>query len=212
LDKYSRDIAKNLLQINAIKLSPQNPFTWASGMRSPIYCDNRLTLSFPDLRNLIAEAFVSQLESMDCEIDAIGGVATAGIPHGVLVAEKMNKPFFYVRSKPKAHGRKNLIEGLLQKGSKVVLIEDLISTGMSSLMAVEVVRQQGSDVQCVMSIFNYGFQKAIHAFETKKCTFASLCNYDLLLEEALAINYIQADHFEMLKKWKSDPEGWMTNN
>lgn len=141
-------------------------------------------------------------------IDAIGGVATAGIPHGILVAEKLNLPFFYVRSKPKEHGRQNLIEGELKQKARVILIEDLISTGLSSLKAVEGVRVHGAEVVSVLSVFNYGFQKAVDAFDTKKCTFASLCNYDILLKQAVKSKYINPDQYELLKKWKSDPENW----
>lgn len=202
-------IAQKLLQINAIKLNPQTPFTWASGIKSPIYCDNRLTLSFPEIRSFIIDTFTEVLKDKECDI--IGGIATAGIPHGALIADRLKKPYLYVRSKPKAHGRQNMIEGNLAKGSKVILVEDLISTGMSSLKAVDAVRESGGEVSLVVSIFNYGFTKAIRAFEAKKCTFVSLSNYDILLEEAVEMGYLKRNQVDLLSQWKKDPENWKIN-
>jgi len=202
-------IARNLLQINAIKLNPQKPFTWASGIKSPIYCDNRLTLSYPKVRTEIVEAFAEVIKGM--EFDIIGGIATAGIPHGALLADRLEKPYLYVRSKAKAHGRQNKIEGNLPAGAKVLLVEDLISTGMSSLSAVEAVRDAGGQVDTVLSIFNYGFQRAVDAFEAKNCTFVSLSNYDILLKQAVENGFLESDQLELLSRWKVDPENWMNN-
>ncbi len=209
MSQSAKTIARNLLQINAIKLSPQKPFTWASGIKSPIYCDNRLTLSHPEIRSNIIKAFTEVIKEMDYDI--IGGIATAGIPHGALLADRMEKPYLYVRSKAKAHGRQNKIEGKLPQGAKVVLVEDLISTGMSSLQAVDAIRDAGGKVDTVLSIFNYGFQRAVDAFEAKKCTFVSLSNYDILLDEAVDCGYLESNDLELLTSWKKDPENWMNN-
>lgn len=209
MSESAKRIARNLLQINAIKLSPQKPFTWASGIKSPIYCDNRLTLSHHDVRTDIVNAFTEVIK--DYEYDIIGGIATAGIPHGALLADRVKKPYLYVRSKAKAHGRQNKIEGKLPEGSKVILVEDLISTGMSSLQAVDAVREAGGQVDIVLSIFNYGFQRAVDSFASKNCTFVSLSNYDVLLEEAVANGYLKSDQLELLSRWKEDPENWMNN-
>lgn len=200
-------IAKWLLQINAIKLSPQNPFTWASGIQSPIYCDNRITLSYPDIRRGIIQGFSERAEDFQ-PFDAIAGVATAGIPHGALLAEKLGLPFLYVRSKPKAHGRQNQIEGKLDAGQRVLMIEDLISTGGSSLQAVEAVHEAGGIVIGVLAIFSYGFEKAKTAFEAADCPFATLSDYDTLLEIAVEQNFITADHLETLKAWRVAPAEW----
>lgn len=209
MNDSAKQIARNLLQINAIKLSPQKPFTWASGIKSPIYCDNRLTLSFPDKRTDIINAFVDLINTF--EYDIIGGIATAGIPHGALIADRVKKPYIYVRSKPKAHGRQNMIEGLLPEGAKVILIEDLISTGMSSLKAVDAIREAGGQCDTVLSIFNYGFPRAVKAFEAKKCTFVSLSDYEIMLGEAVEMGYLESDQLELLKQWKNDPENWNNN-
>ncbi|MFZ1704272.1 MAG: orotate phosphoribosyltransferase [Saprospiraceae bacterium] len=201
------EVARNLLQIKAIKLNPQNPFTWASGMRSPIYCDNRLSLSYPDVRNLVIRGFVEVSKKFE-SIQAICGVATAGIPHGALLADRLNLPFAYVRSSAKSHGRQNQIEGELSPGSKVIVIEDLISTGGSSLEAVQVLRQSGMEVLGVLAIFDYGFDKAFDNFKNAQCPYQSLSNYDALLEEALAIQYISSEEKDILASWRKDPEQW----
>ncbi len=206
MNDYSQLVAQKLLQINAIKLSPQKPFTWASGIISPIYCDNRLTLSYPEVRSLVIDGFEALLKGL--EFDVIAGIATAGIPHGALLADRLNKPFIYVRSKPKGHGRQNRIEGLLNEGAKVVMVEDLISTGMSSLAAVEAIRENGGNTNLVISIFNYGFKKAKDSFEAKKCNFASLSNYEKLLEEAVNSGYITPEDLKILTAWNKDPENW----
>ncbi|MEN0046885.1 MAG: orotate phosphoribosyltransferase [Bacteroidota bacterium] len=203
----STQIAKWLLQINAIKLSPQNPFTWASGIKSPIYCDNRITLSYPDIRRGVIQGFSERAEEFK-PFDAIAGVATAGIPHGALLAEKLSLPFLYVRSKPKAHGRQNQIEGKLETGQRILMIEDLISTGGSSLQAVEAVREAGGVVVGVLAIFSYGFDKARTAFEAADCPFATLSDYDTLLDIAVKQEYITADQLETLKSWRLAPAEW----
>ena len=203
-------IIEKLLQINAIKLKPQNPFTWASGMRSPIYCDNRLSLSEPELRKMICESFV-RLSKPYLPCDAIVGVATAGIPHGMLLAEALNLPFAYVRSKAKKHGRQNQIEGKLEAGQTVLMVEDLISTGGSALQAVQAVREVGCDVHAVLAIFTYGFQKAVDAFAEAECQFKTITNYPELLIHAKEKNYISSHELEILQEWNNDPEHWYSN-
>jgi len=201
------EIAKQLLQIKAIKLSPQNPFTWASGIQSPIYCDNRIILSYPQLRSYLKEGFVELSKEFD-SFDTISGVATAGIPHGALLADALNKPFCYVRSKAKAHGRQNLIEGELNEGAKVLVVEDLISTGGSSLKAVEAIRERGAEVIGVLAIFTYGFAKAEEAFANANCPLKTISNYNILLEEAVKSNYIEATDLASLQEWKKNPQAW----
>lgn len=205
--EIAASVAKKLLQINAIQLSPQNPFIWASGLKSPIYCDNRLILSYPEIRQTVVDGFV-QLINEQLEFDLIAGVATAGIPHGALVANQLNAPFIYVRSKAKGHGKENLIEGKIPTAGKVVVIEDLISTGGSSLKAVEALRTAGLQVSSVLAIFSYGFPLATEAFSAANCPFQTLSNYDVLLEVARAENYLNEEEFELLKTWREDPKGW----
>jgi len=207
MKNQATQIAKWLLQINAIKLSPQNPFTWASGIKSPIYCDNRITLSYPAIRKSIVQAFKERSEDFE-PFDAVAGVATAGIPHAALLAERLSLPFLYVRSKPKAHGRQNQIEGKLEAGQRILMIEDLISTGGSSLQAVEAVREARGTVVGVLAIFSYGFEKATTAFEVADCPFATLSDYDTLLEIAVKQEYITADQLETLKAWRLAPAEW----
>lgn len=202
----SHQIAKWLLQINAIKLNPQNPFTWASGIQSPIYCDNRMTLSYPAIRKEIVAAFVDLAGTFEHEI--IAGVATAGIPHGALLAHELDEPFIYVRSKAKEHGRKNQIEGKLSEGQKVLVIEDLISTGGSSLKAVEAIRAVGAEVVGVLAIFSYGFEAAEQAFEAADCPFATLTNYDVLLEVATSERAINPSDHATLQAWRKSPNQW----
>jgi orotate phosphoribosyltransferase len=203
-------IAEKLLQINAVKLSPQNPFTWASGIKSPIYCDNRLALSFPDVRKLIADGFFQKSGAFE-PFDTIAGVATAGIPWGVLLADRLSKPFIYIRDKPKAHGRQNQIEGLLTEGSKVLVIEDLISTGGSSLKAVDTIREAGCEVIGVLAIFSYGFESATTIFNDSKCPFDTLSNYEILLESAVKHGYVTASDVETLQNWRVSPTTWGVN-
>ena len=200
-------LAQKLLQIKAIKLSPQNPYTWASGLKSPIYCDNRVTLSFPEVRNLLVEGFIEKAKTIS-GVEVIAGVATAGIPHATLVADRLNLPLVYIRSKAKAHGRKNVIEGQLKEGAKVLVIEDLISTGGSSLQAVQDLRDAGAEVLATMAIFTYGFKRAELAFEKANCPLLTLTNYDYLLKEAVESNYLDAKYLELLAQWKADPEKW----
>jgi len=200
-------VAKQLLQINAIKLSPQSPFTWASGLKSPIYCDNRTVLSYPAVRRQIIDAFAERAEALK-PFDAVAGVATAGIAHGVLLAERLDLPFLYVRSKAKAHGRQNQIEGVLPEGATVLVVEDLISTGGSSLRAVETLREAGATVAGVLAIFTYGFDQANEAFRQADCRFDTLSYYDALLEEALANEYISAEDEEALREWRKAPTAW----
>ncbi|NJN34799.1 MAG: orotate phosphoribosyltransferase [Saprospiraceae bacterium] len=206
MSTLSSALAAKLLQINAVKLSPQNPFTWASGIKSPIYCDNRLVLSFPDVRDFVVSAFVEKAQNLD--FDVVAGVATAGIPHGALLADRMRKPFIYVREKAKSHGRQNQIEGALARGDKVLVVEDLISTGGSSLKAVEALREAGGNVITVLAIFTYGFEKAQTVFEEAKCPFDTLTNYDILLKQAIENQYIMPEQIQTLKDWRRSPENW----
>ncbi|MBK8566436.1 MAG: orotate phosphoribosyltransferase [Saprospiraceae bacterium] len=196
------EVAKRLLQIKAIKLSPQKPFTWASGILSPIYCDNRLVLSHVEARGFVKNCLLEKAKDFS-NFDAVAGVATAGIAHGMMVADALDLPFAYVRSKPKEHGRQNMIEGELPEGAKVLVIEDLISTGGSSLQAVEAVRASGYQVVGVLAIFSYNFPKANRAFENAGCQLETLSNYDVLLREALAIKYINLNDVDLLTTWRT---------
>ena len=206
----AEQVADKLLQINAVKLRPNDPFTWASGIQSPIYCDNRLTLSYPSVRDYIVDCFL--LKSGQFEpIDIIAGVATAGIPHGVLLADKLEKPFIYVREKAKSHGRQNQIEGILPKGAKVLVIEDLISTGGSSLKAVEAVRKAGGVVIGVLAIFTYSFDSATTAFAEANCPIDTLSNYDALIKKALENGSIAAGNIQTLQNWRINPSLWAVN-
>ncbi len=206
--QIQQKVASYLLQIKAIKLSPSTPFTWASGLKSPIYCDNRATLSFPDVRSYIRDSFVTLIRQKYPEAEVIAGVATGAIAHGVLVAEAMNLPFVYVRSDAKKHGMCNQVEGNLQAGQKVVVVEDLVSTGGSSLAAVEALRNAGAEVLGLYAIFTYGFKRAVDAFAAANCKFDTLSNYDALLEHALEIGYISDNQLDALKKWRHAPEDW----
>jgi len=197
------DVAKRLLQINAIKLSPQNPFTWASGIQSPIYCDNRKTLSYPRVRTFIKESLVEKSKAFGM-FNMVAGVATAGIAHGALLADALDLPFAYVRSKAKGHGLQNRIEGDVRGNERILLVEDLISTGGSSLEAVQVLEAIGCNVAGVLAIFTYGFDKSIQAFEENDCRLETLSNYDALLTEALAIEYITPEDVEELKEWRKN--------
>ncbi len=201
------EVAKRLLQIKAIKLSPQNPFTWASGLKSPIYCDNRILLSYPAIRSFIVQAMVEKAAEFD-DYDVIAGVATAGIPHGALLAHALDKPFVYVRSKAKAHGRQNLIEGELKKQQRVLVVEDLISTGGSCIKAVDAIREQDCPVVGVLAIFTYGFEQSIQAFKTIGCEFKTLTDYNTLIREAVNNAYIPADQVDTLSAWNKAPEKW----
>ena len=201
-------IAEYLLQIKAIKLQPSNPFTWASGWKSPIYCDNRKTLSFPEVRSYIRDSFVSLVSRLYPSAGLIAGVATGAISHGALVADKMGLPFIYVRSGAKEHGLGNQIEGYFEKGQKAVVIEDLISTGGSSLNAVKALRDADCEVLGMTAIFTYEFKKASDAFKTENCSLDTLCNYSVLIDTALKTGYITPGDVETLKKWRVDPSVW----
>lgn len=200
-------VARQLLQINAIKLSPQKPFTWASGLKSPIYCDNRIITSYPDVRRSVMESFIEKSKSFE-PFDVIAGVATGGIAHGALLADRLNLPFIYIRAKAKEHGRQNLIEGELPKNANVLVIEDLISTGGSSLAAVAAVREAGAKVAGLLAIFTYGFEQSKQAFQDADCPLNTLTNYAALLEEAIQTNAIKAEDLQTLQAWQSDPKNW----
>ena len=200
--------AEKLLKIKAIKLQPANPFTWASGWKSPFYCDNRKTLSYPSLRNFVKiENSLLLLEKFG-QVDAIAGVATGAIPQGALVADELNLPFVYVRSTPKDHGLENLIEGELRPGMKVVVVEDLVSTGGSSLKAVEAIRRDGCEVIGMIASFTYGFDVAVKAFKDAKVELVTLTNYEAVLETALRTDYISEEDVEVLQSWRKDPAHW----
>lgn len=201
------EVAKQLLQIKAIKLSPQNPFIWSSGLKSPIYCDNRRILSFPTERNFVKQALAKKSTVFD-DFEVIAGVATAGIAHGALLADALDKPFVYVRSKAKGHGLKNLIEGKLNAQERVLVVEDLISTGGSSLKAVAALREAGAIVVGVLAIFSYNFEQAITAFSTANCPYHTLSNYNTLLPIAIEMGYINKTDLTTLKNWRKNPKVW----
>jgi orotate phosphoribosyltransferase len=204
----ARQIAKFLLQINAIILQPNNPFTWASGWKSPIYCDNRKSLSFPQIRTHIRMKICEIIKEKYPHANVIAGVATGGIAIGCLVAEELGLPFIYVRAKSKDHGKKNLIEGYYDQGQSVVVIEDLISSGKSSLAAVEVLRNEELNVRGLISIFSYSFDTADTNFKDANCEKTSLCDYNTLLNEALKSNYIEQKDLKILEKWRKEPSKW----
>jgi len=205
----SRKVAGLLLQSKAIILEPAKPFTWASGWFSPIYCDNRVTLSYPEIRQFIKQAFIRVIHDLYPAPDLIAGVATGAIAHGVLVAEEMNLPFAYVRPSAKGHGRQNLIEGRLVPGQKVVVVEDLISTGASSLKAVEALRQAGAEVQGMVAIFSYGFPLAEDNFREAKVALHTLTDYHTLIESALQSGDILPEQVALLQAWRKNPGQWM---
>ncbi|WP_286006565.1 orotate phosphoribosyltransferase [Ligilactobacillus aviarius] len=203
-----KEIAKDLLKIKAVKLSPDKPFTWASGIKSPIYCDNRLTISYPAIRKQIAQGLAAQIKAEFPDVEVIGGVATAGIPHAAWVADELGLPLIYVRSKPKDHGRGKQIEGVLPAHAKTVLIDDLLSTGGSVLKAVKAAQNEGADVTGVGAIFSYQLPAVSVNFEQAGLSFTTLTNYSELLEAATEENYIAEDQLETLKKWRKAPEKW----
>ena len=200
--------AEKLLKIKAIKLQPSNPFTWASGWKSPIYCDNRKILSYPDVRSFVKIELARIILENYPEVDAIAGVATGAIAPGALVADTLGKSFVYIRATPKDHGLENLIEGELKPKSKVVVVEDLVSTGGSSLKAVEAIRRDGSEVIGMVAIFTYGFPVATDQFEKAKVELRTLTNYDAVLKEAVRTNYIEEDDVETLQEWRQSPSDW----
>lgn len=196
------------MQIKAIKLQPSKPFIWSSGWKSPIYCDNRLTLSYPKVRTFIRQELAKLITDKFEKPDVIAGVATGGIAVGVLVAQELGLPFVYVRSEAKGHGMENMVEGKIEPGQTVVVIEDLISTGKSSIKAVKSLREAGCVVKGLVSIFDYGFDIALQNFKDEKCVYYSLSNYDSLLDEAVEKKYVALEEIELLKSWKNDPESW----
>ena len=209
---FNKDTAEKtaelLLQINAIKLNPENPFTWASGWKSPIYCDNRLILSFPIIRNYVRDEFAKNIEKQFGKPDVIAGVATGAIGIGILVAESLGLPFVYVRPEAKKHGRQNQVEGFLQKGQNVVVVEDLISTGNSSLMAVEALRNEGANIKGMAAIFTYGFNVAEENFKNANIDLYTLSNYGNLLDLAVHKQYISEDQQTALQEWSVSPSTW----
>jgi orotate phosphoribosyltransferase len=204
----AHSIADYLLQVKAIRLQPEAPFTWASGWKSPIYCDNRITLSYPKIRTFIRQALVKAIEEKYGKPEVIAGVATAAIAQGALVAEAMGVPFVYVRSSAKDHGRQNLIEGEIKSGQSVVVIEDLVSTGQSSLKAVNALREAGCDVKGMIAVFTYGFPAAEENFKKENCPLVTLCDYSILLEKAVETKSIDEKHLDTLNKWRESPESW----
>lgn len=208
MDSLEKIVAKQLLDIKAIKLSVDKPFTWASGWKSPIYCDNRKILSYPEARKLVYEAFVEKIKAHFTDVDVIAGVATGAIAYGALVAEALGKPFVYVRPKPKDHGTKVQVEGDLPKGARVVVVEDLISTGGSSLSAVNALENEGAIILGMVAIFSYNFIKSIRAFENANVELHTLSHYEALIEQAVAEEYVQASDIDVLKEWRINPESW----
>mgnify|MGYP006423316879 FL=1 len=204
----AKKTAEFLLQIKAIKLQPNNPFTWASGWNSPIYCDNRITLSHHATRTYIREQLAHAVTESFGKPDVIAGVATGAIPHGILVAQELGLPFVYVRPEPKTHGRKNQIEGYLENGQNVVVIEDLISTGGSSLKAVKALEEVGCNVKGMAAIFTYGFDLSVENFKNAKCDLVTLSNYDNLIEQAMDTGYVSDKEIDTLKKWRIAPDKW----
>ena len=208
MENTASEVAKMLLEIYAIKLNVDEPFTWASGWKSPIYCDNRLSLSYPEVRNSVKQKIVEAIKTNYPGVESIAGVATAGIPQGALTADALGLPFIYVRSKPKGHGMENMIEGKIVEGQKAVVIEDLVSTGGSSLNAVEALRANNIEVLGMVSIFTYGFPVADENFNKSNVNLISLSNYNELVDVALKMNYISEDQISHLKSWREAPEKW----
>lgn len=206
--KYEKIVAEKLLEIGAVKLSPHEPFTWASGWKSPIYCDNRKVLSYPYIRDFIKSELCNVIFEQFPEADVIAGVATAGIAWGAMAADQLKLPFIYVRPKPKEHGLGNQIEGFLEADKKVIVVEDLISTGKSSLQVVDVLRKAGADVKGMVSIFNYGFDVANEAFKVAEVPFESLTNYASLIELAKEKSFISEETERLLLNWRSNPSEW----
>ncbi|MFC5408557.1 orotate phosphoribosyltransferase [Larkinella bovis] len=204
----AEQIARVLLEVKAVRLRPDEPFTWSSGWKSPIYCDNRITLSYPEARSYIRNELANAIRQEFPAVQAIAGVATAGIPQGALVADALNLPYLYVRPEPKKHGMGNQIEGRLEAGQRIVVIEDLISTGGSSLKVVDVLRQSGAEVLGMAAIFTYGFPVAARNFADKDVKLICLSNYETLVEEARKLDYIAADALDSLAAWRQNPSEW----
>ncbi|TCZ72315.1 orotate phosphoribosyltransferase [Paenibacillus albiflavus] len=205
LNELAKQIAASLLKIEAVALRPHQPFTWTSGIKSPIYCDNRLTMSYPEIRDLIASGFATLVQELYPDAEVIAGTATAGIPHAAWVADKLGLPMIYIRDKAKGHGKENLIEGVLRPGQKVVVIEDLISTGGSSLKAALAVNEAGGQALGVLAIFSYQLEKGIQAFKEASMPLHTLSNYTALIEEAVELGKIQASDIEILQSWRANP-------
>ena len=201
-------LATHLLQINAVKLSPKQPFTWASGLHSPIYCDNRVTLSYPTVRTFIRQQFVEQMMLHYGKPDVIAGVATGGIAQGALVAQELGLPFCYVRSEKKSHGMQNQIEGIIESGQSVIVIEDLVSTGKSSLLAVDALREVGANAKGMLAIFTYQLPVAEENFKAKECSLYTLTNYETLIYKAIEEKYISEEDQQSLLEWRKDPQAW----
>ena len=204
----AKQVAKSLLQINAIILQPNNPFKWAAGWNSPIYCDNRKTLSYPEIRTNIKQGLAAIVKNHYKGANVIAGVATAGIPHGALVAEELGLPFIYVRSKAKEHGKQNQIEGYFEEGQSVILVEDLISSGKSSLDSAQVLKDAGLNVKGMVSIFTYGFDAAAENFKKAECEYVSLCDYSTLLPIAKEQQYVEESDLSILNEWRDNPAIW----
>lgn len=211
MEAIEKAVAKSLLDIKAVMLRPENPFTWASGWKSPIYCDNRKVLSYPDIRENVCKWMADIIRKNYPEVEVIAGVATGAIAHGYLVAHILGKPFCYVRPKPKDHGTGSQIEGLLEEGAKVVIVEDLISTGMSSLAAKNALVNAGADVLGMVAIFSYNFNQARKAFEDSNVELTTLSNYDTLIEVATEIGYVKESEKDVLKEWRISPSTWGKN-
>ncbi|RKN86857.1 orotate phosphoribosyltransferase [Paenibacillus ginsengarvi] len=201
-------IAEALLDTGAVSLRPKQPFTWTSGLKSPIYCDNRITISHPSVRDLIALGFAEKIREVYPDAEVLAGIATGGIPHAAFVAQKLNLPMIYVRDKAKGHGKENVIEGLVKPGQKVVMIEDLISTGGSSVKAASAVRDFGANVLGVIAIFNYQLEKAVRNFAEADFAFDSLSNYSALIDVALKLGKIAEEDVELLRSWRTNPDGY----
>lgn len=208
-DKYTANkTAKKLLEINAIKLQPTTPFSWASGWKSPIYCDNRITLSFPEVRDFLVASFAKDIQENHTDVEVIAGVATGAIAIGVLVAQALNLPFVYVRPQAKKHGRQNQVEGFLEKGKKVLVIEDLISTGKSSINAVKTLREADAEILGMYAIFSYGFQQAVDLFKQENVVLKTLSDYHNLIPQAVESGYISNANKDLLTSWRDDPANW----
>lgn len=204
-------IAEALLYTGAVSLRPKQPFTWTSGLKSPIYCDNRITISHPSVRDLIALGFAEKIREQYPDAEVLAGIATGGIPHAAFVAQKLNLPMIYVRDKAKGHGKENVIEGVVKPGQKVVMIEDLISTGGSSVKAAQAVRDSGADVQGVIAIFSYQLEKAAENFAKANFVFDSLSNYTALIDVALKLGKVEKEDVELLQSWRTNPEAYGNN-
>ncbi|WP_442604411.1 orotate phosphoribosyltransferase [Paenibacillus sp. KN14-4R] len=208
LDQIARGIAAALLEIEAVALRPQEPFTWTSGIKSPIYCDNRLTMSYPEIRDLIASGFATLIEQKYPDAEVVAGTATAGIPHAAWVAQKLGLPMIYIRDKAKGHGKQNQIEGALKPGQKVIVIEDLISTGGSSIKAAQAVNEAGGQALGVAAIFTYQLEKAVQGFADAGIALDTLSNYSILLEEAVELGKISSEDLAQLQSWRQDPASY----